>query len=135
MFSDQQLVTGLAILIAGFSQISSGISTVYWQVIVDLAWFSSITHVATLAALRPYFRKHRSTRIWRVVLMISLALLQIAALVPTGNNAWPTTWGPQNIPVRCFCANLGDVKNLTTGVLHSSTTPGMAISIIYIVIS
>jgi hypothetical protein len=42
MFSYQQLVTGIVILACGFSQLSSGLYSFHWQIIVYLAWFSSL---------------------------------------------------------------------------------------------
>lgn len=89
IFSDQQLVTGIAILSGGFSQLKSGIAMCYWQIIVELAWFSSITHLTTLIILRQYFRKSPVVRWWRVVLMLTLAVIQVAALVPMGHGYWP----------------------------------------------
>ena len=52
MLSDQQLVTGIALLASGYSQLSYGLSSYHWQLIVYLAWFSSLTHLTTLTALR-----------------------------------------------------------------------------------
>lgn len=52
--SDFQLITGLAILISGFTQLQTGISAYHWQRLVQLAWFSSVTHLCCLTALRDY---------------------------------------------------------------------------------
>lgn len=56
--------------------------------IVLLAWFSAITHLAGLTTLRSYFRFRAQQRTIRVVLMFILILLLIAALVPTGFIDW-----------------------------------------------
>jgi len=49
-FSDQQLVTGLALLISIYTK---GDITVYtFQVAASLAWFSSTIHLATLVVLK-----------------------------------------------------------------------------------
>lgn len=49
-FSDQQLVTGLAMLVSMFSK---GDITIYsFQVATAVAWFSSTIHLATLIVLR-----------------------------------------------------------------------------------
>jgi hypothetical protein len=50
--SDQQLVTGLAILIAGF--VKCDISVYSFENISALAWFSCTTHLATLTILKGY---------------------------------------------------------------------------------
>ena len=132
MISDQQLVTGLAILGAGFTQLTNDLPAIYWQVIVNLAWFSTITHLATLAALRTYFKAHSTIRNWRLVLMIALALLQIAALVPTGHPFWPLNYPntPYNIPAKCYFTRTSQ-RNPD----DAFDTLGMTISVIFIVIS
>lgn len=47
-FSDQQVVLGIAVLIAGVSQLSSGLDSYHWSTVLNLAWFSSFTHILTL---------------------------------------------------------------------------------------
>lgn len=49
-FSDQQLVTGLAILIS--IHIKSDITVYTFRVATSLAWFSSTIHLATLVVLK-----------------------------------------------------------------------------------
>lgn len=85
-FSDQQSVTGIAILVSGYSQLAScQPMTVYnWQITVDLAWFSSITHLTTLTCLRNYFQKRRALRIWRLSCMTINAVILAIALGSTG---------------------------------------------------
>lgn len=55
--SDQQLVTGLSIMISAYSRLDCGISVYHWKLITTLAWFSSATHLATLLFLRQYMQK------------------------------------------------------------------------------
>jgi hypothetical protein len=50
--SDQQLVTGLAILIAGF--VKCDISVYSFENVSAIGWFSATTHLATLTILRRY---------------------------------------------------------------------------------
>ena len=72
--SDQQLVTGLAILIAGVSH--QGSFTRYeWVAIHNLAWFSSTTHLATLDVLGSHFRSQRNVRAARTFGIIAFLLL------------------------------------------------------------
>jgi hypothetical protein len=53
--SDQQLVTGLAILIAGTVRLHSAQIAVYhFAIVADLAWFSSNTHILSLLVVRSY---------------------------------------------------------------------------------
>jgi len=82
--SDQQLVTGLAILIAGLFKLCT-IS--YWEflIVVSLAWFSSTTHLSTLVVLRKYFLHHKAVRNWRVAgMLIMLVLLFFSVLSQEG---------------------------------------------------
>ena len=83
-FSDTQLVTSLAILISGYLQLSCGISLFHWQMVVNLAWFSAITHLATLTSLRQYFRDHSYMAACRATVMGILLILLSIAFVPTG---------------------------------------------------
>ena len=76
--SDQQLVTGLAILIAGYTNRCT-LSLFHFNIIASLAWFSSTTHLSTLAVLRVYLMDRPRVRDWRVVAMVSLLGLLVAA--------------------------------------------------------
>lgn len=68
MFSDQQLVTDIGILVSGFTQLLCSLSAYHWQVIVDLAWFSSLPHLTTLTALRAFFSQPANTGLQAYVL-------------------------------------------------------------------
>ncbi|KAK4449659.1 hypothetical protein QBC34DRAFT_404587 [Podospora aff. communis PSN243] len=88
MFADIQIVTGIAILIAGYSTLTCGISAYHWQLVVDLAWFSSVTHLAALTFLRRYLHNRPLEKWCRVALMlVMLALLSVAA-GPTAKFTW-----------------------------------------------
>ena len=88
MFSDQQLVTGLALLISGYVQLRCGISSYHWQTLTYLAWFSSLTHLTTLTVLRQYFRDNPAPRLWRAVLMLVMVTMLGVALLPSGDGLW-----------------------------------------------
>ena len=105
-FSDQQCITGIAILLSGYSQLSprnTNPITVYnWQIAVDLAWFSSITHLTTLTCLRHYFRQRRALSNFRIACMAANAVILAVSIGSTGwqlaNHGVPalclfdTTW-------------------------------------------
>ncbi|PVI04517.1 hypothetical protein DM02DRAFT_586190 [Periconia macrospinosa] len=93
LLSDTQLVTGMAILLAGFSQLPCGISAYHWQIIVYIAWFSSFTFLAAVAFLESYFRMNQKLRLIRLFFMFALSGLQIAALLPTGSKDWLDVYG------------------------------------------
>lgn len=86
-FSDTQLVTSIAILLGGGLQLRCGISLYHWQTIVDLAWFSTLTHLTTLTCLRHYFRYRPFMATCRVLVMGVVLILLSLAFVPTG-YAW-----------------------------------------------
>ena len=96
--SDQQLITGLAILFAGFCKTSS-MSTYHFNIVASLAWFSSVTHLATLGVLRTYLIRTPAVRKWRVVLMVVVLILLLVAL--------PPRWEARNDsrPVCCYYSN------------------------------
>lgn len=106
LLSDQQLISGLALLVSGFLQLRNGISSYHWQMTIYLVWFSAFTHLATLTVLRRYLRDNPTLRWIRLSFMSALIALLIAALIPTGSKAWLRDGNnkPQNVwmPAMCF---------------------------------
>lgn len=87
--SDQQIVTGIAILGAGFNGLRLGnISVYHFHIIIYLAWMSSSVHLSALTLLRPFLHFHRGVMVWRVVGMMVLFVMLLIALVPTVSNEW-----------------------------------------------
>ena len=84
LLGDTQLVTSVAILLSGYIQLPCGFSTQHWEVAVDLAWFSALTHLAALTSLRRYFRQRPTMAIWRVACRGITLLVLAAAIQPTG---------------------------------------------------
>ena len=76
--SDQQLITGLGILIAGFKGLCT-ISFYNFNIITAVAWFSSTTHLSTLAILRGYLIDHPRIRNWRAAAILCLFVLLMVA--------------------------------------------------------
>lgn len=93
--SDQQLVTGLAILISGVSN-QYKITNYEFQVILGLAWFSTTTHLATLSALREFFRARKPLCHIRVFGMIMILILLIYAFFLTNLDSFDET-----VPIQC----------------------------------
>ena len=80
--SDQQLVTGLAILLAGYINRCS--MTLYsFDIVAALAWFSSTTHLSTLSVLRVYLVDHPRVRDWRVIAIVGIFGLVAVSQVMT----------------------------------------------------
>lgn len=92
--SDQQLATGLAILIAA---VANQCTLTVWefQLAFALAWFSSTTHLATLDCLQDYFITHGAVRNWRVFGMVALLILLMYSLVMSMASIDTT------IPIQC----------------------------------
>lgn len=72
--SDQQLVTGLAILVSGVANYKS-LSTYEFSVMSSLAWFSSTTHLATLGVFKSHLKTHGIVRHIRVAGMLCVLVL------------------------------------------------------------
>lgn len=85
--SDQQLLTGLYILVAGFWT-HCWISVYHFSVINDLAFFSSNTHMVTLGILKVYLQENPVLRNWRAMLMGCMAILLITSCIMEGHRAW-----------------------------------------------
>lgn len=106
MFSDQQLVTGIALLISGYAQLRCGLSFYHWQMIVYLAWFSSLTHLTTLTILRQYFRDNPAPRLWRAILMLVMLTMLVIALLPSGDAAPLYEDDLAGLPALCYFKRL-----------------------------
>lgn len=95
---DVQAITGISILTGGFICLDERLSAHHWDMIVNLAWFSSITHLAGLTVLRNYLRIHQSERNARIFFMFVLLVMLIAAMVPTGFFNW--RWSDEIVATR-----------------------------------
>lgn len=94
---DSQVVTGISILVSGYIQLACGLQYYHWLIVVDLAFFSSVTHLTTLTCLRSYFQKRPAVRAWRLVSMGVTSVLLAVALQSTGYDDPGHDW-----PAQCF---------------------------------
>ena len=92
MFSDTQLITGMAIMLCGYTQLASGIDSYHWEVVICLAWFSSLTHLATLSSLRDHFRNRPFMASCRAGLMGVVLIMLAVSFGTTGYLSQPN-WG------------------------------------------
>lgn len=83
--ADSQLIAGIAILTSGYYSLTCGLSVYHWQTVVHLGWFSCLTHLSTLSALRTYLHLNKAARAWRLFLMTVLAILVFLAFIPTAH--------------------------------------------------
>ncbi|KAF2492832.1 hypothetical protein BU16DRAFT_620150 [Lophium mytilinum] len=84
--SDQQLVTGLALVVAVVSN-RCEITFYEFRVVIGLAWFSATTHLGTLYVLKDYLIEHPTVRNWRVLgIVVTMVLLIFAIVVNEGSD-------------------------------------------------
>jgi hypothetical protein len=74
ILSDQQLITGLAILIAALAS-QCQISVYEWRIVSSLCYFSATTHSLTLDVLRDYLYMHTCVRYCRILLTLVFLVL------------------------------------------------------------
>lgn len=87
--SDQQLVTGIAMLIAGYIN-PCLMDLHHFRMVRALIWFSSLTHLSTLALLRKYMIEHPVVRTWRVIAMVLLGVGLVFAVWVSSVGGDPT---------------------------------------------
>lgn len=86
--SDQQIVTGIAIMSAGFQGLRSEISVYHFQIVLYLAWMSSSVHLSAITFLASFLRDNKGILIWRLCGMMTLFAMLVIGLVPTISNDW-----------------------------------------------
>ena len=105
--SDQQFVTGFAVPIVGYTNRCTR-SFYHFNIILALAWFSSTTHLSTLAVLRDDLTHRPKIRDWGVVAMLSilflLATAELTSLSPVDNS----------LPIQCVFQSLQPSDPLST---------------------
>ncbi|KAH6679642.1 hypothetical protein B0J14DRAFT_686833 [Halenospora varia] len=84
ILSDEQIVTGISVMVGALSQLSSGIQTYHWETVVNLAWFSTITHIIILAVLRDEARANKPVLAFRIAGIAILISMLIYVAFPTG---------------------------------------------------
>ncbi|KAL8691732.1 MAG: hypothetical protein Q9218_003103 [Villophora microphyllina] len=139
MFSDIQATTGLAVLIGGYSQLSYGLSAYHWQVVIGLAWFSSLTHLATLTSLRGYFRRRPKIALYRITYM---GVLLILLMVAFGTTGYVSQFGGSNDesswPAECLFSPKSVMQvehQVAEGDRRHFNTPLVVVSIIFLLSS
>ena len=130
--SDLQIVTGLSILISGFTQLSCGLSAYHWQIVVYLAWFSSLTHLCCLTFLRNYLYNHPGQRLWRLASMFIIIIMLVVALFPTGYFNWNgdfyATPTPPSSYAICFYGRKPPRSSASSGSIVPNSYISMIIS-------
>ena len=88
ILGDLNVVTGIGILIAGYTQLKCGISAYHWQIMVFIAWFASFSFVSAMTFLQGYLRVNNTMRLIRISFMVVFVGLLVTALLPTGSRMW-----------------------------------------------
>ncbi|KAF2428790.1 hypothetical protein EJ08DRAFT_699010 [Tothia fuscella] len=132
-FSDQQLVTGIAVLVAGIKKLADGNITIYhFSLVTDLAWFSSNTHLLSLLTIRDFSESVKPSksptlshtqvrinfpgpRILRAFLMVLLAALLLYCSYVTGYEDWYESF---RCPARCTLAGSKGGKPLDWTIMN-----------------
>lgn len=81
--SDLQIVTGFAILLSGYAQLQCDLLALNWLIILELAWFSCLTHLSCLTIIPGYLHFHSSQRSWRLLAMGVLVVLLFVGFLST----------------------------------------------------
>ena len=107
-YADQQIATGIAILMAAFIKMQD-ISVYHLNVAIYLAWMSSNTHISAVSLLQAEFRnsKRPKWRALRIFGMAAIGIMTLAMLIPTTSLAWDELANtsmpiPAGIPAICF---------------------------------
>jgi hypothetical protein len=99
--SDQQLVTGVSILLIGFFKVPH-ISTYHFLLITNLGMFSCSAHLASVIILRRYFHEHPSVAKARIFLMLFFAFALIIAMIMAKDITLGTSGSlTLQCPLRC----------------------------------
>jgi hypothetical protein len=86
--SDGHLITGLAIMVAAFSQARS-ITIYHFNISVYLAWLSFSVHMVTLSICRPIFQDRPAYLCWRLASAGLLFALLLSGLALTSSRQSP----------------------------------------------
>ncbi|KXJ94993.1 hypothetical protein Micbo1qcDRAFT_200449 [Microdochium bolleyi] len=86
---DGQILTGLSIMVSGWISLPCGLSAHHWQIIVQLVWFSSITHLSSFIMLRVHLRHSPVYRYTRMIMMLALLGMLIGGISATRSFNWP----------------------------------------------
>lgn len=86
--SDQFIVTGIALLVTGYSQ-TCKVSIYHFEIITWLVWITSTSHQLSLTTMRDYLRKHSRVLYLRVVGMTIMFIMLFVALALAGATLSP----------------------------------------------
>ena len=83
IFSDQLIVTGIAVLVAGFAN-NATLSVYHFQIVTWQAWLASNSHQVTLTVLQHYLRSHATVLYFRAIAMTLIYIMLFVAIILAG---------------------------------------------------
>ena len=139
-FSDQQMVTGLSLVIATRWYMGCTISAYHYDIVCDLVLMSVVTHLCSITFIIPYFH-HKGLGITRIFLILFTFVMAGLMLSKRSNTSFPTgkpNYAPTNstlipyliAPAACFMSGSINLTSEATGTvvtlndsIHASGSP------------
>lgn len=128
MFSDIQILTGVAVLIGGYKAFACGLSLYHWQLVIYQAWLTTVTHATILSFLRTYLLNHRQHLLWRFGGMSIIIVMLLVAIILTPRYTWDSTT-IHEAGQSAICYLHYTVEQLFPGQSESSQVPNVSESL------
>lgn len=96
--SDQQLVTGIAVLSVGFAQMQT-LTEYHFTLLAAFAWLSFIVYQCAAVVIESIFQMSRFMAIWRAIWIVTMLSLLFVAQLVTFNDYWLYSMGTPTICV------------------------------------
>lgn len=92
-FSDQQLVTGFAMLVVGYAQIDT-IAEYHFDIVDSLTTLAFVVHDCSSNILRDdVLGANTAVRAWRAAIILCYMTLSLVTEIPFGNEFWLQSYG------------------------------------------
>lgn len=114
-FTDQQLITGLAILIAGYRQVET-ITEYHFAIVQNMATLSFTIHSATASLLEDTVLQNPAMKNWRGIAIISFQFMTLVTYLPLGHEYWMQSYGMSTI---CLWRNMSGHYDPTSWLFWS----------------
>lgn len=82
--ADQQLVTGLALMVGGYVKLHAKMHSAHFWLIVYMCCLSSSSHIACIVTLRKYMEDHPVTSYLRICLVVIFAVMLVTSIIIAG---------------------------------------------------
>jgi hypothetical protein len=96
--SDQQLVTGIAVLSVGFVQVST-VTEYHFQLLSSFAWLSFTVYQCAAIVIENIFAMSRFMAVWRGIWIIIMLCLLFVTSLATSNDYWLASFGTPSVCV------------------------------------